>query len=78
MALAWVATALTLAASPSPHAFLERLCDDFGGRLTGSAANAAAMERLASELRALGLATISTRSSPRSVTRSRTRRSKLR
>jgi Iap family predicted aminopeptidase len=47
-------------AAPAPppavpaHAFLERLCDDFGPRLTGSAANAAALERLASELRALG------------------------
>ncbi|MBI5772057.1 MAG: M28 family peptidase [Verrucomicrobia bacterium] len=40
---------------PTPHAFLEKLCDDFGPRLTGSAANAAAMDRLASELRALGL-----------------------
>ncbi len=40
---------------PSPHALLERLCDDFGARLTGSAANVAAMDRLAAELRALGL-----------------------
>ncbi len=40
---------------PTPHAFLERLCDDFGGRMTGTTANAAAMERLAAELRALGL-----------------------
>lgn len=39
---------------PSPHALLERLCDDFGPRLTGSAANAAAMDRLAAELRELG------------------------
>ncbi len=38
----------------TPHAFLEKLCDDFGPRLTGSAANAGAMERLATELRALG------------------------
>ncbi len=45
------------AAEPlTPHALLERLCDDFGGRLTGSAANMAAMDRLAAELRALGLA----------------------
>ena len=44
------------AAPPSAHAFLERLCDDFGPRLTGSAANAAAMDRLADELRALGYA----------------------
>jgi Iap family predicted aminopeptidase len=34
---------------------LTRLCDDFGGRLTGSAANRGAMEQLATELRALGL-----------------------
>jgi Iap family predicted aminopeptidase len=40
----------------TPHAFLERLCDDFGGRLTGSAANVAAMDRLAGGLRALGYA----------------------
>ena len=37
------------------HAMLTRLCDDFGGRLTGSAANRGALERLAGELRALGL-----------------------
>jgi hypothetical protein len=41
---------------PTPHAVLERLCDDFGGRLTGSAANMAALDRLAEELRALGYA----------------------
>ena len=40
---------------PTPHAFLERLCDDFGGRMTGTAANAGALDRLAAELRALGL-----------------------
>jgi Iap family predicted aminopeptidase len=34
---------------------LTRLCDDFGGRLTGSAANYGAMDQLAGELRALGL-----------------------
>ncbi len=34
---------------------LTRLCDDFGGRLTGSAANRGAMEQLAVELRGLGL-----------------------
>jgi len=34
---------------------LTRLCDDFGGRLTGSTANRGALEQLASELRALGL-----------------------
>ncbi len=44
-----------LAAEPAtPHDFLTRLCDDFGGRLTGSAANVGAMDRLAAELRALG------------------------
>ena len=37
------------------HAMLTRLCDDFGGRVTGSAANNGALERLAEELRALGL-----------------------
>ena len=34
---------------------LTRLCDDFGGRLTGSPNNHGAMERLTTELRALGL-----------------------
>lgn len=37
------------------HAMLTRMCDDFGGRLAGSAANRAALDRLAAELRALGL-----------------------
>lgn len=37
------------------HAMLTRLCDDFGGRLTGSPNNRGAMEQLATELRALGL-----------------------
>ncbi|HEY0865327.1 MAG TPA: M28 family peptidase [Lacunisphaera sp.] len=41
--------------SRSAHAMLTRLCDDFGGRLTGSTANRGALEQLASELRALGL-----------------------
>jgi Iap family predicted aminopeptidase len=51
----------TFAASPfeegaqEAHAMLTRLCDDFGGRLTGSDANRGALERLAAELRALGL-----------------------
>ena len=40
----------------APHALLQRLCDDFGGRLTGSAGNVGAMDRLAAELRTLGLA----------------------
>ncbi len=48
----WAAAAEPL----SPHALLARLCDDYGGRLTGSAANAGAMERLAVELRTLGYA----------------------
>jgi Iap family predicted aminopeptidase len=38
------------------YAVLTRLCDDFGGRLTGTAQNRAAMEALAAELRALGYA----------------------
>ncbi len=37
------------------HAMLTRLCDDFGGRLTGSVANEGALTQLAAELRALGL-----------------------
>jgi hypothetical protein len=37
------------------HAMLTRLCDDFGGRLTGSVANERALTQLAAELRALGL-----------------------
>jgi Iap family predicted aminopeptidase len=41
--------------SRAAHAMLTRLCDDFGGRLTGSAANRGALEQLAAELRALGL-----------------------
>lgn len=40
----------------APHALLQRLCDDFGGRVTGSRANAGALDRLAAELRALGYA----------------------
>ena len=52
-----VARASEPVAEPSSsHAFLEKLCDDFGGRLTGSVANAGAMDRLAGELRALGYA----------------------
>lgn len=54
--VAVLVTALAAAQPPSPHAFLERLCDDFGGRLTGSPANRAALERLAEELRGLGYA----------------------
>ena len=51
-----VFSCLTAAEPAAPHAFLEKLCDDFGGRLTGSAANAGAMDRLAAELRGLGYA----------------------
>ncbi|HEY1107858.1 MAG TPA: M28 family peptidase [Opitutaceae bacterium] len=40
----------------APHALLQRLCDDFGGRVTGSQTNAGALDRLAAELRALGYA----------------------
>lgn len=43
-------------AGQAAHAMLTRLCDDFGGRLTGSAQNAAALEALAAELRGLGYA----------------------
>jgi Iap family predicted aminopeptidase len=37
------------------HAMLTRMCDDFGGRVAGMAANQGALRRLADELRALGL-----------------------
>lgn len=37
------------------HAMLARLCDDFGGRLTGSANNRGALEQLANELEKIGL-----------------------
>jgi Iap family predicted aminopeptidase len=59
--LGLILTASAFAASPfddsarAAHAMLTRLCDDFGGRLTGSAANHGALEQLAAELRALGL-----------------------
>lgn len=39
----------------APRKFLERLSDDFGGRLTGSAASVGARARLISELKKLGL-----------------------
>jgi Iap family predicted aminopeptidase len=39
----------------TPHALLQKMCDDFGGRLTGSKANEGAMDQLAAQLRALGL-----------------------
>lgn len=41
--------------SQAAYAFLERLCDDFGGRVTGSRQNRDAMQRLAGELEKLGL-----------------------
>jgi Iap family predicted aminopeptidase len=39
----------------SGHTFLTHLCDDFGGRLTGSPANRGALERTLAELKALGI-----------------------
>src|SRR6187549_999600 len=42
-------------AGRAAHGMLTRLCDDFGGRVTGSAANQGALNRLAEELRTLGL-----------------------
>ncbi len=38
------------------HTFLTHLCDDFGGRLTGSPGNRGALERTRAELAALGVA----------------------
>ena len=47
-------------AKPGPaeaaHAFLQRLWDDIGPRVTGSAGNAAALDRVEAELRAMGYA----------------------
>src|SRR4051812_21386897 len=56
----WLATTAGAAesfedAGRAAHAMLTRLCDDFGGRLTGSSANRDAMKQLAAELRAVGL-----------------------
>lgn len=42
-------------AGRAAHGMLTRLCDDFGGRVAGTAANERALERLAAELRSLGL-----------------------
>lgn len=42
-------------ADTAGHEFLTRLCDDFGGRLTGSPANQGALERTVAELKALGV-----------------------
>jgi Iap family predicted aminopeptidase len=51
----WLITAAMMGAEPkTPHTFLQQLCDDFGGRMTGTAANSGAMDRLADELRSLG------------------------
>jgi hypothetical protein len=44
-----------LLADTSGYDLLGRLCDDFGGRLTGSPASEAAMNALVGELRTLGL-----------------------
>ncbi len=61
LAIALVCGSLAHAVSPfddssrAAHAMLTRLCDDFGGRLTGSMANRGALDQLAAELRALGL-----------------------
>ena len=65
---ALLAATATLSAQPAPlpvvtelladrsgYELLGRLCDDFGGRLTGSLASRAAMDALVNELRALGL-----------------------
>src|SRR6187549_359831 len=42
-------------AGKNAHGMLTRLCDDFGGRVTGTAANNRALKRLAEELESLGL-----------------------
>lgn len=42
-------------AARDAHATLTKLCDDFGGRLTGSPNNRGALDRLSAELRSLGL-----------------------
>lgn len=56
-AAAWAAEpGAALPPAAAAHAFLERLADEIGPRLTGSAGNAAALDRLEAELRALGLA----------------------
>lgn len=54
LALFFLAAAAWAAEPAMPHDFLTRLCDDFGGRMTGSAGNVGAMQRLAAELSALG------------------------
>lgn len=42
-------------ADASGHEFLTRLCDDFGGRMTGTANNRGALERTVAELKAVGV-----------------------
>lgn len=42
-------------ADASAHEFLTRLCDDFGGRLTGAPANEGALAQTVAELKALGI-----------------------
>jgi Iap family predicted aminopeptidase len=42
-------------ADPAGHDFLTRLCDDFGGRLTGTPQNWGALERTVAELKAIGI-----------------------
>jgi len=42
-------------ADPAGYTYLSHLCDDFGGRLTGSPNNRAAMERTLEQLKALGI-----------------------
>ncbi|MEY3773651.1 MAG: hypothetical protein RLZZ129_431 [Verrucomicrobiota bacterium] len=42
-------------ADSSAHDFLTRLCDDFGGRLTGAPGNEGALHRTIEELKALGV-----------------------
>src|SRR6185312_4908424 len=42
-------------ADTAGYDFLGRLCDDFGGRLTGSPYNRAALDQTVAELKALGL-----------------------
>jgi len=42
-------------ADSAGYVFLQHLCDDFGGRLTGSPNNRAALDRTVAELKALGV-----------------------
>jgi Iap family predicted aminopeptidase len=54
-AVASKVTSTAAEAASRAHAMLTRLCDDAGGRLTGSPADRRAIELLLAELRALGL-----------------------